>query len=482
MANGNIWPSATGGALTSATGQFLQTLITRRELEQRERQLDLAERQVDLSEEAQSFENLMKMVPFLPRGVPISEMPGIHPLIERGLPSVDVNDPLMSQITLNERTISTVLNDLARDRLDELSQTPEGSKVVDRFINQLTAGRGVSTEALEAGETGAILDAEVYSNAWDALKQDPEAFSQAMGIRMGLQQPVTFTDPATGKDWTFDTAQGASLTQDLMKHWSMLEFQWTDIESKEQLDLAKELMNQMEQFDEAIGRPTALQIIRAWNNQMQAVQKGDVEEGQGPWYDLYQSYQDSGNTGALRAMQVWGGSATFAEQSIEDMVTATPAGFQAAYAGYVGKLARDIFGVEDKNLITKFMRNIFEANPEFGVEMVNPWFGGPQVRFNTPSILFPGMTPMQTSPGGGTPFEGILPPVPDAARVPAGGAGGVPGTGLPTTEQAISQAATKLFQDIERYRTGEMTLDELRGQYPDPKDVRFIIRMARGGR
>ncbi len=474
MPNGRVFPSATGGGLSRGTGAFLQTLITKRELELRERQLSQVDRQLSqqdrqlkFNEEVQALESLFKMIPHLPRGVPISELSGLQDLIQKGLPSLDIADPMIGQITLNERTFDTVIKDLAEARLDEISGTPEGNALIDRFTNQLTTGRGISTEALEAGEAEVLMDAELYANSFEALKEDPEAWGAVMKVRLGLQQPVMFTDPATGKDWSFETAQGAALTEDLMKHWSMLEFQWTSLGSKDQLDLARELMTQMEQFEEAIGRPTALQIIRSWNTQTQGEQAGSLTQGEGSWYDLYTSYVDSGDIGAIRAMQVFTGSAFFGEQTLEELIESNPVGFQAAVFGHVSGQVADAIGKEKPDQVLSLTRDILNSlESEFGVTLEKKFGRKFKLQFNnSPSSRFPGTspgpTPIDPSGLGASPTKGGMP-------------------APPSMPQLISDASVRMWETIDAYKDGTMSLDQVKERYSNPADRRFIIRMARG--
>ena len=474
MPNGRVFPSATGGGLSRGTGAFLQTLITKREMELRERQLSQVDRQLSqrdrqlkFNEEVQALESLLKMAPHLPRGVPLSEIPGLQDLAQEALPGVDFSDPMIGQITLNERTFDTVLKDLAEGRLDEIAGTPEGNALIDRFTNQLTTGRGISTEVIEAGETGALMDAELYANSFEALKEDPEAWSSVMKVRLGLQQPVTFTDPMTGKDWNFETAQGAALTEDLMKHWSMLDLQWQSLGAKDQLDWAKELMTQMEQFDEAVGRPTAIQIIRSWNTQTQGEQSGKVGEGEGPWYDLYTSYVDTGDVGAIKAMQVFVGSLNFGEQTLEELIESNPVGFQAAVFGHVSGQVADAIGKEKPDQVLSLTRDILGSlESEFGVTLEKKWGRKFQLRFsNSPSNRFPGTSPgpVQIDPSG----IGVSPTT-----------GGIPAP--PSMPQLISDASTKMWETIDAFREGTMSLDQMKERYSNPADRRFIIRMARG--
>lgn len=223
----------------------------------------------------------------------------------------------------------------------------------------------------------------------------------------------------------------------------------------------------MEQFDEAIGRPTAIQIIRAWNTQTQGEQGGSLTQGEGPWYDLYTSYVDTGDVGAIKAMQVFVGALSFGERTVEELVESSPVGFQAAVFGYVSGMVGESIGKEDPKQVLALTRDILNSlQTEFGVTLEQGKISRKfKLRFNnSPSSRFPGATP------------GVMP-------ADLSGMGGPTSPGMPappSMPQLISDASVKMWETIDAYKKGTMSLDQVKERYPNPADRRFIFRMARG--
>ena len=497
-----ILPSATGGGLSRGAEGFLKAYTTRRELQQRDRQLGQFDRQLgqgdvrlEQSGQANALDALMKIRPFLPRDVPLNQMGGMGETVSAAIPFIDINDPVMGSMTLNRESAEQALDEAMHDMVLNAPDTPEGNAALDRHFNLMTSGTGTTGEVLAAGEQVQLMDSEVWLNSYEELKKPENAhlWTAVARGRFGLDPfEYTFTDPLTGKDWTFDTAVGASLTEDLMKHWSMVDLEWGQISAKDKLDLAGELMGQMESFEKEIGRPTAIGIISAWEKQNQGEQQGvegfSAAEQTGPWYDLWDDYVGSGQDSAIKAMQVWGGAAHFGEVTAEDLIFDTPVGRQAMVFTTLGKQVSDAFPGASAQQRLKFTRQMVEKLPEFGFDMSQIPRALPGQPFalqfrNAPNNRFRNQTRSMDSQGD----EGSISMLRGMSQSDATSTELMPmGIQTPaqpqmTPEQIEAQQASDLMNTISAYSLGNMTLQQMKEKYPNPLVQQYIVQQAGGG-
>jgi len=467
MANGggNIWPSATQGGLARGTAAVYNAIIKKRELEQVDRQLGQIDRQLDITENVEAFKRFMGLLPFLPHG-PVSQLTGIQDLVGKAFPELDLNDPILATMDLNPETIQSVVGDLALKRMEEYQNTPEGRASIDRFINQITAGRGTTSDVLKAEEGVQLGQAELINNAWDYLRKDPEAMNALYRVSAGLQQPVTFQ---VGENrYTFDTATGATLTAELMKHFSLLDLEFEKLATSEQTDIVKELMTQLKDKDITIGRASATRIISSLYNQA----RGSYGEGEGPWYDLYREFsQRPDSTELLTAMAVAEGALRSGTQTIMDQLYETPEGMQLLFTGEIGNMVAGIYGTSDPDKNQALVQSIMERfAPIMGVELKDPRIGKPRYEFNSP--IFIGGEDREQGSGR---FE----TVPDASSVDPGAR---VGSSVGIDENDAVAISNVLKADGRAYQAGDITLAQLKEKY-NPLVVQVILKSyPRGGK
>jgi hypothetical protein len=457
-----VVPNSANQSMRDLSQMLVQIMLENKRLALDAQRVGIQREQVDLERErtqqaaqGQALDRLMTIAPFLPRGKTIAEIPQIHGAMQTAFPEFDPTSPGdLGGVVLNEETIDTLLRPMVIERFRQLPED-EQARMMERATNRAILGTPSSGEELAAQDTRA----QIYLESWQNLRQDPVALESILRTNMGLDPiiRVQYGDQTL----EFDTQGAASLTTALMQHRDQMSLGWANYSLRQQeinearaarqgagqLDLAGELMAQMEKHGVSLGRASAMQIVRAYDETARLSQGGTLSDQNNPLRRLF----ESSPTEVQAAIQVFDGAAQFGENQSRLFFQQTPEGQQLLRFLELGEQLNNA-GIPREN-IPGLLENItesFRGTGQGGYPMLpqyqEPGFRGNRLNFRGPEA--PATVPSDTGP--------------TARNTPS--------------PQATAET---MRADARALAEGRITTRDLQTKYSDPLARAAVIRQSR---
>lgn len=315
-----VVPNRFGESLERSTQNLMNLILTSRQLALEEERIGIARQAQSESERVTAMNRLIAFAPFLPDGKSIAELPQLHSTLSQVFPEFDPTNPGdLGGVVLNQQSLEDVMRPLLLSEFERMS--PEAKKALtERGLNREILGVAASGEEIKAQEGRATM----FNQALDTLRQDPQALEGIMRTTLGLQQPIRVN--VGGRTLQWDTAQAASIAVQLMTHSEEMGLRRMQLSREETVDLAGELMKQMESAGAPISRSVATSILSAYNQKVALSNSGRLTPENDPLAPLMQNE----NPDVAAAAQFFVGAGQLGEQSFNDFLAqAGPAGQQA---------------------------------------------------------------------------------------------------------------------------------------------------------
>lgn len=404
---------------------------------QDQQRIDLATHAQHSQEQGAALERIIALAPFLPDGKPIGEMPELHDTLRTAFPEFDPSHPGdLGGVVLNPQTVDDLLRPMLLTRINQLPDEQK-NQILERGVNRAILGTPVSGAELQGQDTRAGM----FLQAWQTLKQDPRALEGILRTQVGLEVPTRVM--YGGREIKFDTAAAAHITAQLMQHRDEMAVQWAGLNKRAQLDLAGELMGQMQKNGINLGRASAMQIVGAYNQMAGLATQGKLSDDNNPMKALY----DNSSPEVKTAIQAFTGAVSFGENGYQQYLNQTPNGRQLLNFLQIGTALHGA-GVPQDNIPSLLEQITQQPNITGG--------GGGLPHYQAPGFF-------------GTMFGGnsLSFDTPQQQQAPA-----------PNVEQLRVQ----MNKDAEDLARGRITAAQIAQRYRDPNQRAAIIRASRSMR
>jgi len=425
--------SALKGASRGAE-QLLNAVIARK-------QLDLEGRRVTAFEQNSAMSRLVTLSPFMPRDVAIKDLPELHNTLSTAIPEFDLSEEGgIGSSVLRESTFDDLVRPLLTEGLANLKGDAR-TDISERMVARVALGTPEGPQELAA--RGVL--AETTVDAFTAMMKDPEAKLDMYRNAAGLQPIVRFTDPRDGTERMFSTNSSASIWARLSEQYDYMNFEREKMSSKQMLDVAEELMEQLKNHDVSLGRPQAMKILQMYEQSVM----GDYEPGQSP-LDAY--YRKIGQDPEVKtAIEVFTGAVRFGDSALEEYLRGSPTG--VLYLRFK-ELAESAVDFVPKDEVLDFLESVSPMFPGIATYEGADWLG------RKGKLIFPAI-------------GDEAPAAADALRI--GGAEGLGDVGgLPS----MDELEASMREDAKSMARGTMTLRQVNAKYPDLVRRRLIIQVA----
>ncbi len=338
---GRVFPSITGGGLTSAAQAVLDAQIGNRERA-------LQSRQLDLTETAQALNQLVTLSNFLPPGTMLGDLgqAGMD-LFSRAF-RMDVTG--LEALELNPRTFATALDAQRLQFLD----TPEAA---DLLLPSLRATLGLepSTDVASVRD----LEAQMRFGALTDILESPELAREFVSRTLG-QDPVKLRIPGVPGEIEFESTTAANIYAQFLLAREQFTFR-LDLDADDPIQaLITETQAAVLAAGHSVSSTALMRIFGIYN---QAVAAGDISLVQGFLNDV------SIEEGEKLAMQFLLGSIGAGENAFLQSLPPQLRNFLL-----IGKAVRQVLSPEDAEAV---LQGITQAlDPEFTAVLDNPLFGG----------------------------------------------------------------------------------------------------------
>jgi hypothetical protein len=429
-------PNRTGEAIQRASENLINMILQgqriqmeRQRLGMEERRLGMAETQLREGQRASALQRVLSFAPFIQPGKTIAEVPELHESMATLWPEFDPADPAgFGGIELNPQTLDTVLRPMAIAKFQEMSPEDQ-ARIVERRVNR---------EVLGIPASGAQLTAEdarsnIFLQSWETLRRDPVALEGIMRQTVGLQQPIRVN--YQGRTLTWDSAEAANISVRLMLHQDEMNARQTQLDSQSKLDLAGELMEQMEKAGAPISRPAAMQVVSAYSQRAQLYNDGKLTVENDPLGLLVQS----DNPDLSAAAQFFIGAGQIGERSLEQYLQAAgPAGQQIGMGIKVSTALKDS-GIPAENM-TATLESVLDilntSDPTTFPRFESGFWGGERFQITAPTaadVQGLNTSPADSAGGSADPNALVVQTIKD-----------VVGSGRGTREQAVAKYGEEL--------------------------------------
>lgn len=445
---------STGEALNQAAAnlsqQFIQMMLANRQYSVQQAQLGQEQQRIGLQEQAQqaqaqsgALERLIAMAPFLPEGKTIAEMPELHSTMQTAFPEFDPTHPAdLGGVVFNQQTVDDLLRPMLIDRIQRLPEENR-NQLLERGANRAILGIPASGTELQAQNTRAGL----FLQAWNTMKGDPHALEGILRSQVGLEVPTRVQ--YQGREITFDTSSAASITAQLMMHRDQMAATYAGMNRGTQMDIAGELMGQMQKNGINLGRAAAARIVGAYDQMSRLAADGKLTEQNNPLMTLYGSATPEEKT----AIQAFTGAVSFGENGYQQYLNQTPNGRQLMNFIQVGTALHGAGVPQDQ--IPGLMEQISSAQGGF-----SPPGGQGSQQFQLPSYQAPGFF--------GNMFGGNTLHFQQAPQ--------------PTTGPSAENLRSQMTKDATDLAHGRISAADIARKYRDPDQRAAIIRASRSMR
>lgn len=227
-----------------------------------QQRVDLGRAQLDEQKRMDAMERILKISPFINPGTLLAENAVLHDDFKTAFPGADpTNLEGEGGLMLNRETFENTINPMMLDQIKRMS--PEAQKAFfTRGINKAVLGENLSAEEL------ALRDDQIQlqSQALEGLQRDP-VFMKNVARKMFGIDPITRLR-IDGKEIAFDSDLAASLSVEMWKQRSMLDYYLTKDKSEKGtglMDMAKFFSQQMADASDKkiqLSLPVAAEIIQ----------------------------------------------------------------------------------------------------------------------------------------------------------------------------------------------------------------------------
>jgi hypothetical protein len=390
-----------GGGINRAaenlSQMFIQLMLENRrmglqqqQIGQEQQRIDLATRQQGAAEQSSALERLIAMAPFLPEGKAIGEMPELHDTLKTAFPEFDPTHPGdLGGVVLNKQTVEDLLQPMLVAHVNALPDAQK-NQLLERASNRAALGVPASTGELQAQDTRAGM----FLQAWDTLKGDPHALEGILRTQVGLEVPTRVQ--YQGREITFDTAAAANITAQLMQHRDQMGLQYAQMNRGQQLDLAGELIGQMQKNNITLGRAAAMSIVGAYNQMASLASQGTLTSDNNPLQKLY----DNSGPEVQTSIRAFNGAVSFGSNGYQQYLQSTPNGRQLLNFIQLGQALHE-GGMPQKNIpgileqITSSQQNFGQGQGGFELPhysapgFFSSIFGGNTLTFHEPQATQP---------------------------------------------------------------------------------------------
>jgi hypothetical protein len=223
----------------------------------------------------------------------------------------------MGGIVFNPESVENVLTPMVIAALQEMPDDQKKSWTA-RALNRIGLGTPASSAELAQGES----QAQIYLDAMHDLRTDPKAMEGIFRRAVGLEVPTRVM--YQGREIKFDTATAASITAQLWQHRDSMNLQREQMSRGTQLDLAGELMGQMQKNNINLGRAAATSVIGAYERREQMRRARTLTDDNDPVVQLYNASAPEVRT-AIEAFQ---GAVSFGEHTYRTWLSSSEEGQQ----------------------------------------------------------------------------------------------------------------------------------------------------------
>lgn len=342
--------------------QFSQTLAQRKD-EEAARAAD-SERDAAFRSQMGAITRLTEIMPYLPTGRAVADIPELHALMKQAYPEFDPTDrSALGGIVLNEETVQGIMRDLGVQHLRqlELSDPAAFNDFVGRYAAKEALGVAtspsemmLSTERAQGGLQGLR-----HIMADDNLRED------WFRTQFGLSERTFVTLP-DGTVRQFRTPEDARLSISLLQRNMEHDFQLSTLDNAERKELAGELMQQYADLtnnQRQLGRVQATQIVNAYLGHLELSPEERGTEAD-PWQSLIAAAaNDPDLTGAINLFTASADQADLLMASLPERHRNTLGLFQ---------WMRDQGGMDQEQALS-FAESLTEAMPEIYAGVHNRW-------------------------------------------------------------------------------------------------------------
>ncbi len=419
-------PSPLSGASKGAE-QLLNAVITRR-------RLDLEGRRVSVAERTGAMNRLVSIAPFLPRDVPISELPEIHESLATAFPEFDLAvEGGLGSTVLNQSTFDDLVRPFLEEGIKGLSPEEKGD-LEERMTTRVALGSPESFAELSANS----MLAQTTLDAFGELMKDDKVKTDIFRNAAGLQPIVQFTDPRDGQVRMFDTNSAASIWARLSEQRDYMNFETQKMSSQQMLDVADELIEQLKNHNVSLGRAQAMKILQLYDRSVIE----DYAPGKSP-LDAY--YLKPGQSQEIKtAIEVFTSAARFGDSALEEYLRASPTGMMYMRFQELAERSMSFVPIDQR---LDYLESVTPLFPGIATYEGGGWLG------KSGRLIFPPIGPEQEAAA-------------DALALDPGG--------LPSMDAIAESMRT----DAAAMASGSMTLTEISEKYPSLIQRRAVVQIA----